>query len=322
MTDMQALFIEARRLRLRQLPLPEPKADEVLIAVDYAGLNRADLFQLAGQYPAPDAQYDVPGLEVSGRVVMSGPKAGAWQPGDAVCALLSGGGYASHAIAKAAHCLPVPDPLTMAEAAAIPECGATVWMALFDEAQLQPGESVLIHGGASGIGTTAIQMLRATGCPVWVTVGSQKKADRCAALGARPILYREADFTDILRAEGGVDVVLDIVGGSYIDRSLRCLKPDGRLVSLAFLEDTAVSLQAGRMLVKRLRWIGTSLRARSDAQKAVYLEHLQHMLWPHIHEKRFRPVLDQIFPASEAEKALEHMRKYLHCGKILLKLPF
>jgi NADPH2:quinone reductase len=320
MTQMQALFIDNAQLIMRQCTQPVPAADEVLIKVAYAGLNRADIFQRQWNYPAPNAQYNVAGLEVSGQIAAMGADAQGWALGDEVCALLDGGGYAEYAIAKAAHCLPIPENLSLEQAAALPECVATIWMALMDEAQVQPAERVLIHGGASGIGTTGIQMLRAHGCEVFCTVGSADKAALCEQLGAKAILYKEQDFSAIVKAAGGADVILDMVGGDYIDRGLRCLNVGGRLVSIAFLKGADIELNAARLLLKRQRWIGTTLRARSDSQKADYIAHIRKTVWPWVELGALAPVIDSVFAFSDATHAQEKMQKYLHCGKILLKV--
>ena len=317
---MQALFIEDKNLVVRECARAAPAADEVLIKVAYAGLNRADIFQREGSYPAPNADYNVAGLEVSGQIAAIGADAQGWALGDAVCALLDGGGYAEYAIAKAAHCLRVPEPLSLEQAAALPECVATIWMALMEEAQLQGGERVLIHGGASGVGTTGIQMARAYGCEVFCTVGSPEKAALCEQLGATSILYKDQDFSAIVKAAGGADVILDMVGGDYIDRGLRCLNVGGRIVSIAFLKGADIQLNAARLLLKRQRWIGTTLRARSDAQKAEYIACIRETVWPWVGSGAFAPVIDSVFPLAQAATAQEKMQKYLHCGKILLKV--
>lgn len=317
---MQVLEIANGRLVPVTRSMPQPGAGQVLIRTAYSGLNRADIFQRQGSYAPPPGAPDVPGLEVSGHIAAMGENVCDWQEGEPVCALLSGGGYSEYVLAQADHCLPLPAGLSLREAAALPECAATVWMALLADARLQPGEVALLHGGASGIGTTGIQMLRAYGCAVFVTVGSAEKAARCASLGATPILYRQQDFVAAVKDAGGVDAVLDIVGGEYIERSLQCLKPGGRLVSIAFLQGHKVSLSAGRLLMKRLHWMGATLRARNDEQKAAYIAALRETVWPWIEAGRLRPVIDSIYPLGEAEAAQEKMEKYLHCGKILLQV--
>lgn len=316
---MEALFIENHQLALRECTRPQPKAGEVLIKVAYAALNRADLFQREGNYPL-DSAYPVSGLEVSGHVAALGQGVSRWREGDAVCALLSGGGYGEYALARAEHCLPIPAPLSLKEAAAIPECAATVQMALFNDAQLKRGEAALVQGGASGVGTTAIQMLRAYGCGVFATAGTPEKVAFCEQLGARGIHYQAQDFAAIIKEAGGVDVALDIVGGDHINRILSCLKVGGRLVSIAFLEGNQPHISAGRLLMKRLHWMGATLLARSDGEKAAYLQQLERHLWPQIASGQFTPVIDSVYPLHEASLAQEKMQKHLHCGKILLKV--
>lgn len=329
--QMQAVFIQDGHCVLRECAAPAPKQGEVLIKIAYAGLNRADLFQKEGTYPPPQGAPNIPGLEVSGHIVALGDGVSDWAVGDCVCALLAGGGYAEYVAVPAAHCLPIPQfspspqPSPRGEgdlllAAALPECVTTIWMALFEDARIKPSERVLIHGGASGIGTTGIQMMRAHGCEVWTTVGSPEKADLCASLGATPILYKELDFAEIIREAGSVDVVLDMVGGEYIERSLKCLRTGGRLVSLAFLQGNKVELSAGRLLLKRLHWMGATLRARSDEEKAQYLCAIRQTVWPWIAQDHLKPVIDSVFPLEEVEKAQDRMEKYLHCGKILLQI--
>lgn len=314
------LSLEGAAPRWVSTALPPPAAGEVQLAVAYAGLNRADLFQLEGSYPAPKHLSNVPGLEVSGTVLACGEGVSQFVAGQPVCALLGAGGYATQLNVPAQHCLPVPPAMNLQQAACLPEAMTTSWMALWHEAALQPGESVLFHGGMGGVGHLALQMLRYRDHPVWATVGSEDKAKACAALGALPIRYRQADFVAVLREAGGVDVVIDCVGGDYIDRSLRCLKPGGRLITLAFLQGKQIELDAGRLLVKQLRWSGVTLRARSDAEKAAFLQKIQQNFWPALESGQISPHIDSIYPAERWQEAHEKMRNYLHCGKILLQL--
>lgn len=313
---MHALIVEHKQLVLTELPTPVPAAGEVLIRVHYAGVNRADIFQREGSYKAVNP---ILGLEVSGTIEELGEGVQGFALGDAVCALLSGGGYGEYVAAQAQHCLPIPHPLTLQQAAALPEAAATIWMALMDEASLQPHEKVLLHGGASGVGTLGIQMLRAYGCEVFTTAGTPEKLAKCAALGANAIAYREQDFVEVVKEAGGVDVVLDMVGGEYIDRSLQCLNVGGRLVSIAFLQGSNVQISAGRLLMKRLRWMGATLLARPDAQKAQYVAALRETVGPWIAAGKVIPVIDSVFDLQDAAAAHEKMQKSLHCGKILLK---
>lgn len=304
-----------------QVPVPKPNPHDVLIKVSYAGLNRADVMQRQGTYPAPDdAPADIPGLEVSGHIVALGEGVVEWSVGDAVCALLSGGGYGEYALARSECCLPIPQNLGLKEAAALPECVTTVWMTLFDIANLQPGERVLVHGGSSGIGTTAIQMVRAHGCEIIITAGSKKKCDACEKLGATTINYQEADFVEIIRDAGGVDVILDMVGGDYIGRNFKCLKSGGRMVSIACLNGSDVSFGMGGLLMKRLSWTGCTLRSRTIAEKANYIRHIRQTIWPLVEAGEIAPVIDSQFPLTNAMAAQEKMENSLHIGKILLQV--
>jgi putative PIG3 family NAD(P)H quinone oxidoreductase len=309
--SMQALFVQDGALALRDTPRPVPADDEVLVKVACAGLNRADLFQVEGSYPPPPGVPDIPGLEISGIRM---------DTGEAVCALLPGAGYAQYAAVKRDHLLPVPAGISLQEAAALPECVLTCLMALWDEGEVKPGEAVLVHGGAGGIGTTAIQMLTAFGCTVFATAGSAEKVALCEALGATGIDYKQQDFVEVVKAAGGVDVVLDMVGGDYIARNLKSLRRGGRLISLAFLQGAEVSLSAGGLLLKQLRWSGCSLRGRSDAQKAAYAMRALELVWPWVASGAVKAQIHEVYPFEDAAKAQEMMRNYLHKGKLLLEI--
>ncbi len=311
---------------------PAPGAQEVLIRMAYAGLNRADIFQRQGSYAPSEGVTDVPGLEVSGEIAATGEAVTRWRVGDRVCALLPGGGYAEYALAHADHCLPIPafspQPDTfpgakavpeLALAAALPECVTTVWMALFATARLQAGETVLVHGGASGIGTTAIQMIRAAGAVVFATAGSDDKTALCQRLGATGINYETQDFVTHVKAEGGVDVVLDIVAGDYVAKNVKVLKPRGRLISLACLKGGQADVPVGSILLKQLSWHGLTLRNRTDAEKAYYIRQIEDTVWPWAAQGAVRPVIDSVWPLEQAAQAQEKMEKCLHCGKILLQ---
>ncbi len=318
---MRAVIIQNHQLIMEERPVPVPQENELLIEVHYAGLNRADLFQMQGSYaPPPDAPQDIPGLEVSGIVAEAGDNVTRYQKGDEVCALLSGGGYAEYVTCKAPHALPVPKPLSLKQVAGLPECVTTVWMALFDEAKLAPSQTVLVHGGASGIGTTAIQMVKAYGCEIIVTAGSKEKCALCESLSAKAIHYKEQDFVAEVKNMGGVDVILDMVGGKYMQRNLTCLRPGGRLVSIAFLNGPKAELSMGGLLLKNLRWSGVTLRGRSAEQKAAYLQDIEYTVWPWITDGTLSPVIDSVFSFKEVEKALKRMEECLHLGKILLQL--
>lgn len=307
-------------LRVVERPDPVPGPDEVLIDVQAAGVNRPDAMQRSGTYPPPKGASDIPGLEVAGRVIAIGSNVARWREGDTVMALLAGGGYATRAVAPEAQCLPVPQGISIVEAAAIPETHFTVWTNVFDRGRLQPGETLLVHGGASGIGTTAIQLARAFGSEVFTTAGSD---DRCAALeelGAKAINYRKQDFVErltTLTAGRGVDVILDIVGGPYIGRNLACLARDGRLVMIGFMGGTEASFDARLIILKRLTITGSTLRIRTVKEKGAIARDLESRVWPLIAAGQIRPIVQATFPldrAADAHRALDES----HLGKIVL----
>lgn len=327
MTMTQALPEQTRAIHheagqplvLTQLPMPQPGPGQVLIAVEAAGINRPDLVQRAGLYPPPPGAPQTMGLEAAGRIVKLGEGVTRWQLGDAVTALLPGGGYAGHAVADEGSCLPVPASLSMVEAAALPETVLTVWANVFERGALAPGETLLVHGGASGIGTTAIQMAVAHGARVFVTAGDADKCALCERLGAtRAINYRTEDFADVLKAAGGADVVLDMVGGAYVQKNIDLMRPDGRIVSIAFLQGPSVSLNLMPVMLKRLTLTGSTLRARPVAEKARLAAAVEKTVWPWIAAGRVRPVIDTTFPLAEAEAAQARMTAGTHAGKIVL----
>ena len=300
--------------------VPAPGAGEVLIRVAWAGVNRPDALQRAGAYDPPPGASDLPGLECSGQIVAVGEGAGR-SVGEQVCALLPGGGYAEYVVTPAAHCLPVPRGLSLREAAALPETTFTVWSNVFQRGGLQAGETFLIHGGSSGIGTTAIQLARAFGARVIATAGSPEKCSACEELGAeRTVNYREEDFVEAAKAFGGVDVILDMVGGDYIPRNVKALKPDGRLVMIAFLGGPKAELNFAQVMVKRLTLTGSTLRPQSDNAKAAIARDLQSEVWPLIEAGKMRPVMDEVFPLHEAAKAHARMEASDHIGKIMLEV--
>ncbi len=305
-------------------PVPQPTSGEVLIKVAAAGVNRPDCLQRQGSYPPPPGASDLPGLEVAGTIAALGAGVETWQPDDAVCALLTGGGYAEYCVAPAAQCLPVPAGLTVQQAAALPETFFTVWSNIFDRARLQPGESLLVHGGASGIGTTAIQLAKALGSRVFATVGSSEKIQPCLDLGAeRVIHYREEDFVQVVKdaTKGqGVDVILDIVGGDYVQRNLSALAVEGRLVFIAFLRGAKVELNLAPVMMKRLTITGSTLRARPVAHKAPIAKALYDRVWPLLASGAIRPTIDRIFPLTEAAAAHTLMESNLHVGKLILQV--
>lgn len=307
-------------LRPAERPVPVPAADEVLIAVDHAGVNRPDALQRAGLYDPPPGASDLLGLECSGTVVAAGAAAGRWSAGDRVCALLPGGGYAQYAAAPADHCLPVPDGLSMAEAAALPETGFTVWSNLFVRGGLRAGERVLIHGGTSGIGTAAIAMARLAGARVWATAGSAEKRRVVEGLGAVALDYAGDGYVDALRAQGGAHLVLDMGGGENVARSLRLLAPDGRLVQIAFLSGSRVEVDLLPVMTRRLTATGSTLRPRSVAEKARLARALERTVWPWIAAGRMAPVMDEAFPLHRAAEAHARMEAGAHRGKIVLRV--
>ena len=302
-------------------PVPQPGPGEVLIRVAAAGVNRPDVLQRQGAYPPPPGASDIPGLEIAGRVVALGPEAEGVGLGDAVTALVTGGGYAEYCAAPAAQCLPVPKALDAVAAAAVPETFFTVWSNVFDRAGLRAGESFLVHGGSSGIGTTAIQLATALGATVFATAGSAEKCRACKALGAaRAINYREEDFVAVVKeaTDGGVDVILDMVGGDYIQRDIKALAPDGRLVFIAFLGGSTAEIDFLPVMLKRLSITGSTLRARSVAFKAAIAQSLRSQVWPLIEAGKVKPIVHKTFPLAEAAAAHALMESSAHIGKIVL----
>jgi NADPH2:quinone reductase len=304
--------------------VPQPAPGEVLIKVVTAGVNRPDCLQRQGGYPPPPGASDIPGLEVAGTIVALGEGVADWQIGDEVCALLTGGGYAEYCVAPAPQCLPVPAGLTLQQAAALPETFFTVWSNVFDRARLQPGESLLVHGGTSGIGTTAIQLARALGSRVFTTVGGSEKVQPCLDLGAeRVINYREEDFVQVIKEvtnNKGVDVILDMVGGDYVQRNLSALAVEGRLVFIAFLRGAKVELNLAPVMMKRLTITGSTLRARPVAHKAPIAKALLETVWPLLASGAIRPIIDRVFPLTEAAAAHALMESNRHVGKLLLQV--
>lgn len=323
---MKAVYFDkagdASCLELRNLPRPEPKADEVLIRVVAAGVNRPDVLQRQGVYPAPKGASPLLGLEVAGEVVVCGTAVTQWQPGDKVCALVNGGGYAEFAVAPQTQCLPVPEALTMTEAAALPETFFTVWHNLWQRARLAAGESLLIHGGSSGIGTTAIQIAKALGVKVFATAGSAEKCAACEQLGAlKAINYREQDFVAVIKqltASQGVDVILDMVGGDYVQRNLSAAAIEGRIVNIAYLQGSKVEMELMPIMLKRLTLTGSTLRAQSATVKQQIAAELFTKVWPLLNDKKIKPVIFATFPLSEVADAHRLMEGGRHIGKIVL----
>jgi putative PIG3 family NAD(P)H quinone oxidoreductase len=304
-----------------QVPVPEPGAGEVRIKLAYAGVNRPDALQRAGAYDPPPGASPLPGLEGAGVVDAMGPGVSGLSLGDAVCALLPGGGYAEQVVTPAAHCLPVPAGLSMSEAAALPETYFTVYSNVFMRGGLKAGEKFLVHGGSSGIGTTAIQLARAYGARVFTTAGSEEKCEACRELGAESAInYREADFVELLKAEGGADLILDMVGGDYLPRNVQALATDGRLVQIAFLAGPKVELNFAQLMVRRLTITGSTLRPQSDLAKGRIAEALRAEVWPLIEAGRVRPVMDSAFALEDAAQAHAKMESSTHIGKIVLEI--
>jgi putative PIG3 family NAD(P)H quinone oxidoreductase len=305
-------------------PTPEPGPGEVLIRVAAAGVNRPDVMQRQGRYPPPPGASDVPGLEVAGAVAAVGDGVPEWKAGDRVCALVSGGGYADYCVAPAPQCLPVPGPLDEVQAAALPETFFTVWTNVFERGRLASGETLLVHGGSSGIGTTAIQLARAMGARVLATAGSKAKCDACLALGAlRAIPYRDEDFVAAVLEETagrGADVVLDMVGGAYVARDLDALAIDGRLVLIALQGGSNAELSLLPLLQRRLTITGSTLRPRSVAEKGRIADALRANVWPLLESGRVRPVIDSAFPLERAADAHRRMESGEHVGKIVLRV--
>ena len=304
-------------------PVPKAGQGEVLVKVAAAGVNRPDVLQRQGGYPPPPGASDIPGLEIAGTVVALGDGAQGWSLGDQVTALVTGGGYAEYCTAPAAQCLPVPEGLTLAEAAAMPETFFTVYSNVFDRGRLQAGESFLVHGGSSGIGTTAIQMASALGATVFTTAGSAAKCQACVDLGATAAVnYREEDFTAAVKeANGGkgVNLILDMVGGDYVQKNIDLLAPDGRLVSIAFLQGPKVEVNLLPVMLKRLTLTGSTLRARSVDFKGRVAASLRERVWPLVEQGRIRPVMAERFPLAEAAAAHRLMESSAHIGKIVLE---
>jgi NADPH2:quinone reductase len=310
-------------LRPTERPDPGPGAGEVLIRVAAAGVNRPDVMQRRGRYPPPKGASDIPGLEVAGIVAAVGDGVDDWRIGDRVCALVAGGGYATLCVAPAAQCLPVPASLDLVAAGAVPETFFTVWTNVFDRGRLQPGETALIHGGSSGIGTTAIQLAVARGALVFATAGSGAKCRACEALGAeRAINYRTEDFVTVLKeltGGRGVDVVLDIVGGEYVARNIAVLAVDGRLVEIGLMGGTAkATVDLGAILRRRLTITGSTLRARGSEEKGAIASVLRREIWPLLEDGRVRPVVYRTFPLTDASAAHRLMESSEHIGKIVL----
>ena len=301
---------------------PRAGPGQILLAVEAAGVNRPDVLQRSGSYPPPPDASPLPGLEAAGRVAAVGEGVERWREGDRVCALLPGGGYAQFATCDARHALPVPHGLDVRQAAALPETVFTVWHNVFQRGRLEAGETLLVHGGSSGIGTTAIQLAKARGATVVVTAGSKEKCDACLALGAdRAVNYRDEDFVDVVKEMGGADVVLDMVGGEYIARNIRCARPDGRIVQIAFLGGSKAQVDFTPLMLKRLTLTGSTLRARDPRFKAALAAEIEAQVWPLVERGDVAPVMDETFALEDAAQAHRRMEAGDHIGKIVLSVP-
>lgn len=309
-------------LKPESRPVPLPGPGEILVRVRAAGVNRPDVLQRKGAYPAPPGASDLPGLEIAGEVAACGEGVARWRPGDMVCALTPGGGYAQFCLVPEGHALPIPAGLTLTEAAAIPETYFTVWHNVFERGGLKEGEGFLVHGGSSGIGTTAIQLASAFGAYVLATAGTTAKCNACLALGAdRAINYREEDFVAVTKeaTEGrGADLILDMMGGDYVARNFEAAAVEGRIVQIALQNGPAASADYSRLMVKRLTHTGSTLRPRSVEFKARLAGELERHVWPLLASRRVAPVMDMIFPLKEAWRAHERMEESAHIGKIVL----
>jgi len=304
--------------------VPQAQAGEVVIEVHYAGVNRPDVLQRSGSYPPPPGASPVLGLEVAGRISAVAADVKEWKAGDMVCALTPGGGYAEYCAVPAPHCLPIPKGLSLQDAAALPENFFTVWTNVFDRGRLKTGETFLVHGGSSGIGLTAIQLAKAFGATVYTTVGNKEKADFCRSIGADAAIdYREQDFVaEIaqLTNKKGVDLILDMVGGPYIEKNLKSLALEGRLVQIAFLQGSKVALDVLPIMIKRITFTGSTLRPRTVAQKAAIAQDLHKQVWPLLESGEVKPVIHATFPLKDAKRAHELMESSKHIGKIMLEV--
>jgi len=324
---MKAIAIENPgkdyRLLVADIPTPKPKGGEVLIKVFAAGLNHADMAQGAGRYPPPPGAPDTLGMEASGEIVEVGAGVTTHKVGDKVCALMAGGGYAEFAVASEKCLLPVPKGVSVIDAAALPEVHFTVWTNLMDSARLKPGETVLIHGGTSGIGTAAIQLCFARGHKVFSTAATAEKCAVIERLGGHPINYKEQDFVEVVKkltGDKGVDVILDMVGGDYIQRNMSAAAIWGRIVNIAYMSGMQASVNFAPMLMKRLSLLATTLRGRSNAEKGAIRDALLKDVWPLIDAGKIKPIVDQTFPLADAQKAHARMASSGHIGKILLTM--
>jgi len=326
--NMQRRYVavdpENHTLTIEQDIAPSPGPNEVLIKVATAGLNRADLLQRIGHYPPPEDASPIMGLEVAGEVAAVGSDISNWKAGDKICALTHGGGYASYAVAPVGQCLPIPDDFSMPEAAALPEALLTVWHNVFQRAALQKGENILIHGGASGIGTLAIMICRAMGATVYTTAGSDEKCRALEEMGAsRAINYKTEQFETVLAelgASGNINVIFDMAGGDFIQKNFNVAAPEARIVNIAFIRGFSAEVNFAPLLMKRLTLTGSTLRAQSFAQKAMMVKEILEQVYPFLENGAVRPVVQQVFPLEDVEAAHELMKSGAHMGKIVLSM--
>ncbi|MEK9846136.1 NAD(P)H-quinone oxidoreductase [Thalassospira sp.] len=327
-TKMQAVEIrkdaDAPYLALAEADIPEIGDDDVLVRVQAAGINRPDLMQVAGMYPPPPGASEIPGLELAGEIVATGQKVSDWKVGDKVCALVTGGGYAQYAAVPAAQCLPVPENLTMVQAAGLPETFFTVWHNVFDKAKLTSGETFLVHGGTSGIGTTAIQLAKAFGTKVIATAGSDEKCQACRDLGADvAINYKTRDFVEDVKSatDGkGADVILDMVAGDYVSRNFKAAAFDARILIIAFLRGPKAETNFTPLLLKRLTLMGSTLRAQPVANKGAIAQSLREKVWPMIANGQIAPVIHKTLPLAKAEEGHGILKGGAHIGKVILEV--
>lgn len=322
--NMQAVEIESGALKVTERPIPAPADYQVLIKTAAAGVNRPDIMQRKGLYPPPPGASDIPGLEIAGTVVATGAAVSNLKSGDTVCALVTGGGYAEYCLASAPLCLPVPEGMSFVQAAGIPEAFFTVWSNLFDRAHLQPNETLLVHGGSSGIGTTAIQLAKAFQAKVIVTAGSDAKCQFCMELGSdAAIHYKAQDFVEEINRltdSIGVNVILDMIGGDYFPRNLKCMAADARLVQIAIQNGAKAEINLLPIMLKRLTITGSTLRARDDDFKAGIAQKLHKHVWPLLATGKIKPIIHSTFALKDAALAHELMESSLHIGKIILKV--
>ena len=321
---MRAIEIEAEALKLTERPIPTPADHQVLIKIAAAGVNHPDIMQRKGLYPAPSGASDIPGLEIAGTVVATGSAVSHLKSGDTVCALVTGGGYAEYCLASAVLCLSIPEGLSFVQAAALPETFFTVWSNVFDRAHLLPNETLLVHGGSSGIGTTAIQLARAFHAKVIVTAGSEIKCQFCMELGAdAAINYKEQDFVEEINRltdSKGVDVILDMIGGGYFPRNLKCMASDARLVQIAIQNGAKAEINLLPLMLKRLTLTGSTLRTRDDTFKADIAQKLHKKVWPLLATGQIKPIIHSTFALNDAAPAHVLMESSRHTGKIILEV--